>query len=128
MVPVKRKDLFKLLGLNDPLDIVDPTEVKLFPQSFINFLRQSATDRGALRCISSPIWRKIYVCPTVIQSVDPPSQLASVSGGWFSHRSSIAPINPTLNIVHQIHKYTKIQKNTQKYKYILNIKYINTKS
>lgn len=27
MVPVKRKDLFKLLGLNDPLDMVDPTEV-----------------------------------------------------------------------------------------------------
>ena len=31
VVPVKRKDLFKLLGLNDPLDIVDPTEVKLNP-------------------------------------------------------------------------------------------------
>ena len=31
VVPVKRKDLFKLLGLNDPLDIVDPTEVKLTP-------------------------------------------------------------------------------------------------
>ena len=27
VVPVKRKDLFKLLGLNDPLDMVDPTEV-----------------------------------------------------------------------------------------------------
>ena len=27
VVPVKRKDLFRLLGLNDPLDIVDPTEV-----------------------------------------------------------------------------------------------------
>ena len=31
VVPVKRKDLFKLLGLNDPLDIVAPTEVKLTP-------------------------------------------------------------------------------------------------
>ena len=27
IVPVKRKDLFRLLGLNDPLDSLDPVEV-----------------------------------------------------------------------------------------------------
>ena len=46
VVPVKRKDLFKLLGLNDPLDIVDPTEVKL---RHFRAIRQfsPATERGA---------------------------------------------------------------------------------
>ena len=44
MVPVKRKDLFKLLGLNDPLlDIVDPTEVKPPPSLYIQIHKSEKT-------------------------------------------------------------------------------------
>ena len=81
VVPVKRKDLFKLLGLNDPLDIVDPTEVKLH---HFRAIRQfsPATERGAARIALhfEPNLGEDLCCPTVIQS-EAAYQLASVSGG-----------------------------------------------